>query len=81
MGAAKVSVVPRGRSARLCLPFSHPARRRTPYGSALGKALGYVQDALVFAAAKPQVQIALCQNEFSVHQNVQRGQQLLLGRR
>ena len=47
----------------------------------LGKALGYVQDALVFAAAKPQVQIALCQNEFSVHQNVQRGQQLLLGRR
>lgn len=47
----------------------------------LGQGSGVRPGCAGFAAAKPQVQITLCQNEFSVHQNVQRGQQLLLGRR
>ena len=56
--------------------IAHPAGTGLPHGLALGKALGDVQNALVGAAAKAQLQAQLLLPEGAIHQNVQLLQQV-----
>ena len=56
---------------RLAIPCGGQRGKRPALGNPSSPGKSGIHAALIFAAAKPQVQIALCQNEFSVHQNVQ----------
>ena len=59
--------------------FSQPAGGGGPNGFTGGKAFGYIQNPLVFAAPEGGLQAPLSQNERAVDQHIQLAQKGLLG--